>query len=377
MGFSGSNGGLYSKSSCFKRFNKSIKIKSAHHFPLETSFFINNYCNLSCRHCYVGYSKLSYSLSTQEWTNTFDELISLGGRTFGNVGKEPLLVWDKTKSLLEYFKCKKQKYFDLRFGFVTNGILLDDVKIFEIGAIMPDYIDISLDGNRKVHDFIRGEGAYGALMANLRKLAQYEALRKKVFISFTLNRINAACVSEMVSAIYGMGYCNLLISPYVTLDIKDILYVSDDKVVDIVKKLLQGDLIDFSAYKGLNIYIKNDFTTTRQLMEKMAAVRIIRKDELLIDDYGVIFNKYDFGSNTVYFNYMPFDTSFNTAIRISHDGYVSNCLDMFYEDYPARAVGNLRNQSVKEILGGQAAFRQKAGHPKLPVFENNLSQSAI
>jgi len=348
IGFSGSNGGITSK---YSRINpESIICNEDLSTPLEVSFFVNNTCNLSCRHCYVGYEKTSDSLSFSEWTVNFDELISMGARTFGNVGKEPLLVWDKTKSLLEYFKLKKQEYSDLRFGFVTNGVLLDETKIAELNAIMPDYIDISLDGSQKVHDFIRGEGAYDTLMANLRKLSSYETLREKVFISFTLNRMNAACVDEMVATIHGMGYRNLLFSPYVTLDTNDMLYISDDKVIAVVNKLLQGELIDFSAYEGLNIYIKNDYTTTRTLMERMADISIIKKDELLVDDYGVIFNKYEFGTNTIYFNYMPFDTSLKTAIRISHDGYVSNCLDMFYDDYPARAAGNVRDKSIKDML---------------------------
>lgn len=348
LGFSGSNGGI-SRS----KFNLNNTVGLTwQEYPVEISYFINNTCNLSCRHCYVGYAKSSDSLSLPEWSTAFDELISLGARTFGNVGKEPLLVWDKTKSMLEYFKLKKQEYSDLRFGFVTNGMLLDDAKLAEIATIMPDYIDISLDGTQKVHDFIRGDGAYDALMANLRKLARYEELRKKVFISFTLNRMNVICVAETVSAAYSMGYRNLLISPYVTLNKNDMLHIADDQIIAVIYRLLQGDLIDLSAYEGLNIYIKNDYTTTKALMEKMAAIGIIRKDELLIDDYGVIFNKYEFGSNTVYFNYMPIDTSLKTAIRISHDGYVSNCLDMFYEDYPARAVGNVREKSINALLEG-------------------------
>lgn len=351
LGISGSNGGIS------HRHHRIIigKIDSATSeaalsSPLEVSFFLNNLCNLTCRHCYVGYSKSTDSLSLKEWTSTFDELISLGAKTFGNVGKEPLLVWDKTKELLEYFKLKKQNHADLRYGFVTNGVLLDDTKIAELDAIMPDYIDISLDGNQKVHDFIRGEGAYDALMANLRKLSWYEALREKVFISFTLNRMNVSCADEMIRSIYEMGYKNLLMSPYVTLDTSDMLYLSNDKIIAAINRLLDGKLIDFAEFAGMKIYIKNDFTTTKPLMDRMAEIGIIKKDELLVDDYKVVFNKYEFGSNTIYFNYMPFDTSLKTAIRISHDGYVSNCLDMFYADYPARAVGNVRDKSIKELL---------------------------
>lgn len=351
LGFSGSNGGITKNhkrvSSPFLQnewFCKEINT------PLEISYFINNVCNLQCRHCYVGYSKMTDSLRLQEWENVFDELVELGAKTFGNVGKEPLLNWAKTKGLLEYLKYKKGENSDLRFGFVTNGILLDKMKIIELNKIMPDYIDISLDGNKEVHDWIRGEGTYDALMSNLQTLSGYQ-LKDKVFISFTLNRVNASCIEDVIKSIYRLGIKNILISPYVTLNTSDMLYISDDEIITTIKNLLMGKLIDFSEYKDLNIYVKNDFTTTKPLMEKMADLNIIKKDELLIDDYGVIFNKYEFDKNTVYFNYMPFDTTFTTAIRISHDGYVSNCLDMFYDNYPERAIGNFREKGINEILG--------------------------
>lgn len=350
MGFSGSNGGISKNHKSLSGTNfHNNEFTDGNSIPTEISYFINNTCNLKCRHCYVGYLKTNDSLTLQEWTGTFDELVLLGAKTFGNVGKEPLLHWEKTKPLLEYLKHKKEKYTDMRFGFVTNGILLDNMKIVQLDNIMPDYIDISLDGNKEVHDFIRGEGAYDALMTNLQNLSQYK-LREKVFISFTLNRMNASCVDEVIQNIYDMGFKNILISPYVTLDANDMLYISDDKIIAVIQGLLNGELVDFSKHEGLNIYIKTDFTTTWPLMEKMADIKIINKDELLIDDYGVIFNKYEFDKNIIYFNYMPFDTSLKTAIRISHDGYVSNCLDMFYENYPERAIGNIREKGIKEIL---------------------------
>ena len=87
-----------------------------------------------------------------------------------------------------------------------------------------------------------------------------------------------------------------------------------------------------------------------RLMEKFEKDRIIDKDNLNIDDYGAIFNKYMFNDNSVYFNYIPWDNSFIQVIRISHDGYVSNCFDMFFSEYPERAIGNVREKSIREIL---------------------------
>lgn len=342
LAISGSNGGITKNQEKYSK-------QELQYFPLEVSYFVNNICNLSCKHCYVGYNKTDNSLELDEWKRIFDEFLSLGARTFGNVGKEPLLNWVKTKNILNYLKQKKIGIPNLRFGFVTNGILLDEEKIIELNEIMPDYVDISMDGNKEVHDFIRGKGTYDPLMANLQTLSKY-SLKDKIFISFTLNRLNASCFGDMIKNVYALGIKNICLSIYVTLNKNDELYISDSDIVDSITKLLDEKIINFSDYKDLTIYIKNDFSTTRSLMEKMVDLNIIRKDELLIDDYNVIFDKYKFDTNVIYFNYMPFDTVLKIAFRLSHDGFISNCWDMFYENYPDRAIGNIREKSIIEIL---------------------------
>lgn len=355
MGFSGSNGGIGEKFKNIKHTEVLNMCKNNFHqsnrCPSEISYFINNSCNLSCKHCYVGYLNKTGALSTEQWIKAFDQFISFGGKIFGNVGKEPLLDWIKTRELLEYFKSKKKIYSDLLFGFVTNGLLLDKQKILDLDKILPDYIDISLDGNKKHHDFIRGKGTFEILKKNLLQLSHYE-LSKKIFISFTLNSININSIKNMIEFIYSLGFKNILISPYVTLNKKDDLYISDDKIITMVQRILKGEIINFSEYKKLNIYFKNDFTTTKMLMDKMVSFNIINTNDLKVDDYGVIFNKYKFGENFIYFNYIPFDTSLKTSIRISHNGYISNCLDMFYDNYQERAIANILDIRIRDIFKG-------------------------
>ncbi|ODS29829.1 MAG: moaA/nirJ/pqqE cofactor biosynthesis protein [Candidatus Scalindua rubra] len=317
VGFSGSNGGITRNYEVISTANlKDSRFCQKSSIPMEVSYFINNTCNLKCSHCYVGYNDFNNTLSVQAWKSVFDELIAHGARTFGNVGKEPLLNWKETKVLLQYLKAKRKEKPELRLGLVTNGILLDKLKITELEDILPDYIDISLDGNRDLHDWIRGVGSYDKLMNNLFLLSESEIL-KKIFISFTLNKLNVLSIADVVKTVYNLGIKNILISPYVTLNTYDRLHIANEEIIKEIQKLLDGQLIDFKEYEGMNIYIKNDFSTTRDLMEEMASRNIINKNELLIDDYGVIFNKYSFNNNNIYFNYLPWDTSYIQAIRIS------------------------------------------------------------
>lgn len=350
LGWSGSNGGISANQKKIPRKDLQYPIFTyKHRCPMEVSYFINNVCNLRCKHCYVAYEENKNALSVDEWKNVFDELISIGALTFGNVGKEPVLAWNETRELLLYFKEKRQSIPKLRFGFVTNATLLDRSKIEELERIQPDYIDISLDGTKDAHDYIRGSGNYDRTMKNLKLMSEYEVI-EKVFISFTANKFNIATISELADSLYNMGVKKMLISPYITRDRLDSLYLSDEGIIKWVEKLLAGNVIDFNKYQGLNIYIKNDYSTTLNLMEKLVNREIIDKNNLLVDDYGVIFNKYTFNENDLYFNYLPWDDFFVRAIRISHDGYVSNCFDMFFSEYPERAIGNVREKSIREIL---------------------------
>ncbi|MCK4664969.1 MAG: radical SAM protein [Bacteroidales bacterium] len=349
IGFSGSNGGITNNFSNLnvQNLDKDIYIKK--NIPLEVSYFVNNICNLKCKHCYVGYQNNKNLLNFSEWKNLFDSLIKSGAKTFGNVGKEPLLNWNLTIELLHYFKFKRNIDEKIRFGFVTNGLLFDKSIINELNSIEPDYIDISLDGDKTAHDYIRGEGNYEKLISKLIVLSKTK-LASKIFISFTLNKLNKETLPFVIETISNLGINNFLISPYVTLNKNDELYLSDTDVVDLVQSLLDNKLIDFDKFRNLNLYIKNDFTTTSPIMSELKKRNIINEDKLLIDNYCVIFNKYHFNTNTVYLNYLPYDNTFTQAIRISHDGYISSCLDMFYEDYPERAIGNIKSQDIKEIL---------------------------
>jgi len=350
LGFSGSNGGITANQKRISVDDLQYEIFTQKYaYPMEVSYFINNVCNLRCRHCYVAYEENKNALSGEEWKSVFDELILMGALTFGNVGKEPTLSWDKTKELLLYFKEKRESIPNLRFGFVTNGTLLDTPKVEDLERIQPDYIDVSLDGTKDAHDYIRGAGNYERTMNNLKVMSRYTAI-EKVFISFTANRSNMSTIGELVDTLYNLGVKKILISPYVTRDKTDALYLSDEGIIKWVGKLLAGNVIDFSKYQGLNIYVKNDYTTTSVLMEKLAHRGIIDKRNLFVDDYGVIFNKYTFNNNDVYFNYLPWDDFLVRAIRISHDGYVSNCFDMFFPEYPERAIGNVRAHSIREVL---------------------------
>ncbi|MCK4661991.1 MAG: radical SAM protein [Bacteroidales bacterium] len=349
-GLSGSNGGVGSIYTSLPKIKLNYEdIISEYNFPLDISYFVNNICNLKCKHCYVAYQNKNDKLNVNQWKELFNSLINMGALTFGNVGKEPLLSWETTKKLLEFLQVKRKINELLRFGLVTNGTLFNEEIINSLIKISPDYIDISLDGDKAAHDNIRGVGNFEILINNLTKISD-KYLLSKIFIIYTINKTTIGSVSKAIDIIHNLGINNVLFSPYVTLNKNDELYLSDDTYCSFFEKMYNGEIIDFSKYNDLTIYLKNDYTTTLGIMNKLIDKNLINLEELIIDEYGVIFNEYIIKNNKLIFNYIPFDNSYKQMIRISHDGYIGNCFDMFFDTYTERTIGNIKNQDIREIL---------------------------
>lgn len=342
VGFSGSNGGIDVKSS---KFNKPDFVSG----PLELSYFVNNFCNLNCRHCYVGYKETKNDLSIDEWENVFNEALDLGTLTFGNVGKEPILAWDKSFHLLNFLKEKNNP--KIRYGLVTNATLFNDKIIDQLIDANPTYLDISLDGPKDIHDYIRGSGNHNKTVSSIEKIINKAPnFSDKLFISFTLmgKNNNISLFKNMVEELQKKGVKRFMISPYVTsINQKgNNIGITNEQVIDTYRQLKY----EANSWLGSQdqLLLKIDYDTQKPLMDKLVENKIIELDNLMIDNYATIFNKF----GNLYIGYIPVLRTLIRDIRISHDGYVSNCYAQFFENYPNRkeVIGNVRKKSLKDIL---------------------------
>lgn len=118
--------------------------------PLFISWNITFKCNLNCMYCGTHDIKRA-EWGTREVTEGLDTLWNLGSRwiTFG--GGEPL-VREDIGHILRY---AKRRGFQVYLS--TNGALAPE-KVKDIETI--DHVNLSIDGEREVHDVIRGKGSF-------------------------------------------------------------------------------------------------------------------------------------------------------------------------------------------------------------------------
>ena len=145
---------------------------------------ITHRCNLRCSHCYqrdyteeMGREQLLQALD--QYTAFLDERHLLGQVNL--TGGEPL----SHPHFLEL--CYEIRRRGLSLAILTNGTLIDREMAREIALCKPFFIQVSLDGMRKSHDRIRGNGAFERALLGIDCL---KAAGVHVLVSFTAQSAN-------------------------------------------------------------------------------------------------------------------------------------------------------------------------------------------
>ena len=140
---------------------------------------ITHRCNLRCTHCYQeDYTRLTPReelFEALDWYERFLEKRSLRAQ-INLTGGEPL-------SHPAFFELAREiARRGHRFSVLTNGTLISRRCAERLAALSPRFVQVSLDGARRAHDAIRGEGSFA------RALAGIDALKSEgvpVLVSFT------------------------------------------------------------------------------------------------------------------------------------------------------------------------------------------------
>ncbi len=162
-------------------------------YPLTINILITSDCNLKCKICSAKkMMEEKKQLKTSEITN-FINTIARYNPTIFIGGGEPFMRED----ILEIFKTIKNN--KLRFGAVTNGLLLDRSKVDALLSAQPQVMIFSLHGSGKLHDDVVGhKGAFELLNRNIKYL---NAKRKnmRLILNCVISEENYEYLEEMVA----------------------------------------------------------------------------------------------------------------------------------------------------------------------------------
>ncbi len=216
---------------------------------------INNDCNLRCAHCdwlKGQFANTDNYLETYEWEiflDNFSKKSGLGEKILVISGKEPLVDEKSRQKLVQVIGTARKDGF--MAGFITNGTRFD-MLVNEHPEFQADFIDISIEGTRKINDLQRGQGCWekamtGALLA--------QEMAPTVFISTTLTAINIKNIPEHLKAMSNRGFKNFVFHSLIPGEpVENGLKTQDSNILNFLEKVGQIQKKIVSSQMILDFY---------------------------------------------------------------------------------------------------------------------------
>jgi radical SAM protein with 4Fe4S-binding SPASM domain len=214
-----------------------IHFKYPEHFTFQ--WHLTDVCNFRCKHC--------YQTSYQDKGSEFQEITKLLTKIenfviemksenkkfkahFNFTGGEPFLYPDFLDLLAEVQERKIAS-----FGILSNGYLLSESELLRLKKLNPRFIQISLEGNRKINDSIRGKNSYDYI---INALNTYRKLRIPTMVSFTANAENYKMYPSVVRTARRYGAFKVWTDRYLPSSPKDNLTMNNEHVKEFFQIIL-------------------------------------------------------------------------------------------------------------------------------------------
>ena len=144
-------------------------------------------CNLKCLHCYqekhnpiqLEFEKLK--LFYNQFKILLDKLQMNGHINI--TGGEPLC----NPYLFKILDLIKEDHEKISFSILTNGTLITKEIAKKIKSYNPYYVQVSLEGGKRINDYIRGDGTYKKIGEAIKILRREDIFTS---VSFTANKLN-------------------------------------------------------------------------------------------------------------------------------------------------------------------------------------------
>lgn len=181
--------------------------------PREVIISITNRCNFKCRMCDIAKNKIA-ELSTAQWKQVIKDAALCGSRTIVFSGGEPLLREDIFE-LISYTKNNS-----MGACLTSNGYLIQDGIADKLQKAMVDVVNISMEGPKPVHDYLRGKGMFEKAVSALENLRKHKI---ETTIATMVSRYNYKYLSYIVEFAKDYGATTIKFQPFsrIFLDNRD------------------------------------------------------------------------------------------------------------------------------------------------------------
>lgn len=167
-----------------------LNYKLRRYTPFAIFFLVTGKCNLNCPGCIVRRFKFKKSeLTTKEIFSLIEDASSLGTCYFSLTGGEPTMRDD-----LERIG-QKIKEENMVSSLSTNGTLITKRRARKLVESF-DYIRVSLDGPKEIHNRLRGEGSFRRALRGIRNLTSINPRNAKIGIISVISETNYKSVEQ-------------------------------------------------------------------------------------------------------------------------------------------------------------------------------------
>ncbi len=276
-------------------------------------------CNLRCWFCgqwgnHGFFSDASGSpMDPSDWDNVLTQLVAYREET----GISPdIMLWGGEPLLYPHFGQLAYKFAmqGFRLGIVTNGTMID--RHLDVLREHFHHIYVSVDGNREIHDKIRGAGVFDKVASNLALLRGGKA---KISIMSVISSDNLSILPQLPETLCALDCDEVLL--------QEMIYVTREEAADYKRWMLD-------CFKTEAAEIESWIGQPVDEEKKQSALSYIHTQSY---SKPVIYLPHGVADHPCL---SPF-----SHIHIAWNGNVLYCTDFY--DFSA---GNVKSQSIIEIF---------------------------
>lgn len=181
---------------------------------------ITERCSLRCRHCYQEEQSIR-DLPFDQLLLILDQFKGLLSRwrrlsnhhKGGHItvtGGEPFMREDLPELL--HILAQHKKLFS--FAILTNGHAIDSRVAKHLKTLSPRFVQVSIDGDRSVHDAIRGDGSHDKAVTSIKHLV---AAQIPTLISFTAHKQNVHAFGQVAELGRRLGVTRIWADRFISM----------------------------------------------------------------------------------------------------------------------------------------------------------------